>query len=177
MVPDIVICDIFVAHVNGIKFTRRVRRMDGTHPHIPILLTAGRVSREVVEAARDAGADGFLAKPIDETVFGNSVAAVLKRPRKFVESGVYRGPERRRRERPYDGPKRRQPAEPAAGPDEGLGSLPGTEDETAVAWDQSPRPNGDHIGPGAATALQSGDDDLGLIVDEQNVQGFRWDDA
>ncbi len=66
---------------------------------------------------------------------------MLTEPRKFVESGIYRGSDRRRRKRTFQGPERRRDDEPAA----------------------------ESAGP-------SRDDDLGPIDNEDDTEGYVWDD-
>jgi DNA-binding response OmpR family regulator len=62
-----------------------------------------------VEAARDAGATEFCAKPVTATELLRKVGAVINHPRPFVRSDGYVGPDRRRRDDPdYEGPERRK---------------------------------------------------------------------
>ena len=60
--PDLILMDIMMPHVDGLEATRRIRHFPETS-HIPIItLTAMDGAREL---AFKAGADDFLAKPIN----------------------------------------------------------------------------------------------------------------
>jgi DNA-binding response OmpR family regulator len=62
-----------------------------------------------VEAARDAGASEFCAKPVTAAELLRKVGAVIDRPRPFVRTDSYFGPDRRRRDDPaYKGEERRK---------------------------------------------------------------------
>ncbi len=59
--------------------------------------------------ARNAGVDDFLAKPISAKSLLSRIMAVLGEPRKFIRSGDYFGPDRRRKDSPsYRGAERRK---------------------------------------------------------------------
>ncbi len=61
--PDLVVMDIALPGLGGLEATRRIRSIIDPPPLV-IVLTA-RAMREDQEAARNAGCDGYLAKPID----------------------------------------------------------------------------------------------------------------
>ena len=62
-----------------------------------------------VEAARDAGASEFCAKPVTAAEMLRKVAAVIDRPRPFIRTESYFGPDRRRRDDPnFRGEERRK---------------------------------------------------------------------
>jgi CheY-like chemotaxis protein len=113
--PDLVLSDLNMKPVNGLEFTRRVRN-DPASPcrHVPIIMITGHTERRYIEAARDAGVSEILAKPITPHNLFSRIAEVIERPRPFVRSGDYFGPDRRRRaDEAYQGPRRR--AEDARG--------------------------------------------------------------
>jgi hypothetical protein len=61
-----------------------------------------------VEVARDAGVTEFCTKPVTAAEMVRKVASVIDRPRPFVRSESYFGPDRRRHDDPnYRGPERR----------------------------------------------------------------------
>jgi DNA-binding response OmpR family regulator len=61
----------------------------------------------VVEA-RDAGVNEFVAKPVTARTLLDRIVATIYRPRAFVRTKDYFGPDRRRRADPdYAGPLRR----------------------------------------------------------------------
>jgi hypothetical protein len=74
-----------------------------------------------VEAARLAGVNGYLRKPISQLALKKRVRAVVVHPRPFIVTATYVGPCRRRRQDPdYAGPWRRlDDLQPQANLDEG----------------------------------------------------------
>jgi DNA-binding response OmpR family regulator len=114
---DLVITDMNMAGLDGVAFTRLVRR--GETPadrRLPILMMTGHTARARVFEARDAGVSELIAKPLTARALLARIEAVLGRPRPFVESLDYRGPCRRRGARAYDGPRGRRATDRAGGP-------------------------------------------------------------
>ena len=96
--PDIVICDWQMEPIDGLAFTRQVRRARETpNPYVPIVMLTGHTERHRVAEARDAGVTEFLAKPVTARALYGRIVAIVERPRKFVHAGSFFGPDRRRR--------------------------------------------------------------------------------
>ncbi len=71
-------------------------------------MLTGYAERSLVMEARDAGVTEFIAKPLTAQALVNRLGAVIFKPRPFVRTSSYFGPDRRRRDDPnYDGPLRR----------------------------------------------------------------------
>ncbi len=84
---------------------------------IPIIVTSAYTEVQHVIAARDAGADQFLAKPFTVNMIYQQLKAVIESQQPFVRSKNYFGPDRRRKNRPPpDGWERRKDP-PASAPD------------------------------------------------------------
>ncbi|MBB4266695.1 response regulator [Roseospira visakhapatnamensis] len=96
--PDVIIADLDMSPLDGLEFTRMVRTgKDSTNRYVPIImLTAHSESFRVVQA-RDAGVTEFLAKPISVKRLSLRLEAVIKRPRVYVRTRTFFGPDRRRR--------------------------------------------------------------------------------
>ncbi len=107
--PDIVICDWHMAPIDGLAFTRQVRRArDTPNPYVPIVMLTGHTERHRVAEARDAGVTEFLAKPVTARALYGRLVAIVERPRQFVFADSFVGPDRRRRSTPnYGGEERR----------------------------------------------------------------------
>ncbi|QGZ94204.1 response regulator [Terricaulis silvestris] len=108
--PNIVLMEWIEDANDGLDFVRRVR-MSEELPNRAVsmfmLTTSGAASD--VEAARLAGIDGYLRKPISALALQQRVRTVIANPQPFVVTSAYVGPCRRRR-RPdlnYLGPLRR----------------------------------------------------------------------
>lgn len=105
---DLVLLDLGMAPMDGLEFTRRVRGDKKRNWSVPIIVISGYTERARVEAARDAGATEFLAKPITAQNLFARIEQVLHCPRRFVRTKAYTGPDRRRnRLSAYGGPLRR----------------------------------------------------------------------
>jgi CheY-like chemotaxis protein/phosphoribosyl 1,2-cyclic phosphodiesterase len=61
--PDVVLCDLLMPRSNGFLVCRRIRN-DFTLRHTKIVVTSGRDYESDRLAAREAGADDYLTKPI-----------------------------------------------------------------------------------------------------------------
>ena len=107
--PDIVITDWYMEPVNGIDLTKEIRtNMLSPNRMVPIILTTGYSAYERVTEARDSGVTEFLVKPFSAGDLGKRLAYVINKPRDFVDTGNYFGPDRRRFiDKTYTGPYRR----------------------------------------------------------------------
>jgi CheY-like chemotaxis protein len=73
--PDLILMDVMMPAVDGLEATRRIRGFPETR-HIPIItLTAMDQARQL---ALDAGADDFLAKPINTRALFHKVKTWLR---------------------------------------------------------------------------------------------------
>jgi len=64
-IPDVILLDLVMPEMNGFRFCRRVRAGDApVQPFVPIIVVSGYSDSASIAAARDAGANEFLAKPI-----------------------------------------------------------------------------------------------------------------
>ena len=106
---DLVIIDYDMGGANGVEVARQIRRDHGhRNQRIPMIMLTGRGDAPTVLAARDAGLDEFLAKPVSPTALAQRIEAAVSRQRPFTASPDYVGPDRRRRrDGPYAGPERR----------------------------------------------------------------------
>lgn len=113
---DVALVDMNMTPVDGVAFTREVRHSpDSPDVYMPIIMMTGHVERQHVMAARDAGVNEFLLKPLTPATLLGRMEAVIQRPRPFVRTSTYFGPDRRRRDDPaYRGAPRR--AEDRGGP-------------------------------------------------------------
>ena len=63
---DAVLMDWHMPHTDGLTATRRIRdRERRTGHHMPIIMLTARVAEDDVRTCLDAGADHFIAKPVD----------------------------------------------------------------------------------------------------------------
>jgi CheY-like chemotaxis protein len=105
---DLILTDMDMAPMEGLTFTRQVRS-SRAHANLPIIMISGHTERAKVEAARDAGVNEFLVKPVTPANLVSRITEIMERPRSFVQAKGYSGPDRRRRQTAdYAGPDRRE---------------------------------------------------------------------
>lgn len=108
--PDIIISDWMMKPIDGISLARRVRN-DPASPNkfVPFILMTGFSEKRRVMQARDAGVTEFLVKPFTARDLYKRLYQIIERPRQFVRSEDFFGPDRRRKnDVNYDGPQRRE---------------------------------------------------------------------
>ncbi|MCB9987991.1 MAG: response regulator [Rhodospirillales bacterium] len=107
--PDIVIADWHMEPINGIELAQEIRTsVMSSNRMVPIILITGYSALSRVAQARDAGVTEFLVKPFSANDLAKRIAYVINKPRDFIDSHDYFGPDRRRRIQPdYKGPFRR----------------------------------------------------------------------
>ena len=106
---DLAIVDFNMAPMDGVQLTRLVRNSpDSANPYLPIIMMTGHSEKNRVMEARDVGVTEFVVKPITAKAVFDRIHAVIVRPRPFIKSEGYFGPDRRRGTTPYyRGPMRR----------------------------------------------------------------------
>ena len=116
--PDLVIADWMMKPMNGIDLTQKIRTSSDTpNPFCPIILMTGFSEKSRVLEARDAGVTEFLVKPFHVKDLYKRLAQIIERPRQFVDSQHFFGPDRRRKtDANYEGPMRREGDDPATAP-------------------------------------------------------------
>jgi CheY-like chemotaxis protein len=112
--PDIIFSDWHMPHMSGLDLTRSIRRAAITgdrripNPAVPVIVLTGNRSEADVEQARRAGVNEFVIKPFTPAGLLSRIQLVLTKPREFIVTEDYVGPDRRRRtEASYTGPLRR----------------------------------------------------------------------
>ena len=113
---DLAIVDFNMFPIDGVEFTRLVRNSpDSANPYLPIIMMTGHSEKSRVYEARDAGVTEFVVKPITAKAILDRIQAVIFRPRPFVKTDGYFGPDRRRTAATgYKGPLRRSTDDQAA---------------------------------------------------------------
>lgn len=105
---DIVITERELEPESGIQLVDYIRHSSESLDRLmPVIMLTARSESEYVTEARDKGVTEFLAKPFTVDSLYRRIAAVIARPRPFVNAPEYFGPDRRRRQQAYSGPNRR----------------------------------------------------------------------
>ena len=105
---DIVFTDIKMPTLDGIEMIRMMRKEgQSDNPYVPIIVLTAYTDAANIKACRDAGATELIAKPFTAQAILQRLRIATERPRPFIRSKQYFGPDRRRRNAPIVGEDRR----------------------------------------------------------------------
>lgn len=74
--PDLVICDIMMPHMDGYELTQELR---SAYPELPVLMVTAKEGIEDKRQGFKAGTDDYMVKPIDLDELKMRVTALLRR--------------------------------------------------------------------------------------------------
>lgn len=98
---DLVLCDHDLADQDGLTLVRTLRANKlSRNREVPILVMVGDPRLEIVGAARDAGANMVIGKPVSPAALFDRLLWVAVVQRQYCETDNYYGPDRRFR---YEG--------------------------------------------------------------------------
>ncbi len=96
--PDVILMDWRYNKPEGLDFVRRVRTArNSPAANIPIILMTAYTNKDMLFKARDAGITEFLIKPFTIDTLTRQFSQLIEKPRDFVISQNFTGPDRRRR--------------------------------------------------------------------------------
>jgi CheY-like chemotaxis protein len=96
--PDVMIAEFQLPEMDGIALTKKLRDIDGSHnPYIPIIMMTAHTELKNIVAMRDAGVNEILAKPFSALTLFSHLFNSFQKPRPFIRSDHYFGPDRRRK--------------------------------------------------------------------------------
>lgn len=75
---DVVLMDVTLPGIDGLEATRRIRALAGAAGHTPIIGISGRTEPGDEQAARAAGMNFYLRKPVSPSALGEAIAAVVR---------------------------------------------------------------------------------------------------
>jgi CheY-like chemotaxis protein len=106
---DLVFLDYNLGFMDGVEFVKLMRTAsDSPNPYLPIIMLTAYTEHHRVTTARDAGVTEFCAKPITAIEIYRKIVEVIERPRSFVRTNTYFGPDRRRHDDEFKGPEKRR---------------------------------------------------------------------
>jgi two-component system, cell cycle response regulator DivK len=77
LLPDVILMDLSLPGMDGWEATRRIKKNDRTK-HIPIVALTGHALEGHEKGAKDAGCDGFIAKPCPPDVLEAELRRMLE---------------------------------------------------------------------------------------------------
>lgn len=109
IVPQIVFVELAGGDIDGLEFTRHLRKSDLPCRQVPVIMVTATATAQAILGARDAGVHEFLRKPYSTKDLIRRLEASILRPRGWVEAVRYIGPDRRRfNSGEYAGPRKRR---------------------------------------------------------------------
>lgn len=112
---DLVITDLKMPRLDGLAFVRGLRAGPKPAALAPVVMVTGHANLTRVAAARDAGVNEVIVKPVTGQLLADRLRRIIADERPFVRSESYVGPCRRRRTpKAYPGPFRRSGDGPRA---------------------------------------------------------------
>ena len=76
---DIVLMDLTLPGLDGMEATRRIRALPGKAGMIPVIGVSGHAQDSDAQAARIAGMDDYLVKPVNPAALARAIAGVAER--------------------------------------------------------------------------------------------------
>jgi CheY-like chemotaxis protein/nitrogen-specific signal transduction histidine kinase len=73
---DLVLMDVTLPGMDGLAATRAIRALDGAAADVPIIGISGRSELRDAAAARDAGMNAFMVKPVSPAALAETIAAL-----------------------------------------------------------------------------------------------------
>jgi len=105
---DLIITDWLQSPDKGIELIGQIRTNPKSPNHFaPVIMTAGSGHLSRVIKSRDIGVSDYLVKPFAAADLAKRIERVVEKPRPFVVSPSYTGPDRRLRAKEIKGKDRR----------------------------------------------------------------------
>ncbi len=105
---DIIVSNWQMSPVDGLMLLRWMRRhKESSDRFIPFIMCTGYADLAKIAEARELGVTEVLAKPFSVQTVADRLLRVIERPRQFVHTSSYFGPDRRRQQLPFDGDEQR----------------------------------------------------------------------
>lgn len=105
---DVIILDWLMPDAKGSDLLKWIRaHKSDTIKFLPTIICSAYASTELVEESRDLGANEAMVKPVSAEKLARRILYVIEKPRPYISSPTFFGPDRRRKTDKYKGPERR----------------------------------------------------------------------
>lgn len=75
---EFLIVDLVMPEMNGLELIKAVRAID-LYKKVPILIVSSTIDRTIVLSTVEAGANGFIAKPLEKKVLAEKLVTIANR--------------------------------------------------------------------------------------------------
>ncbi len=106
---DVIIIDWLMPEMNGQELLEWIRdNTNETIKFLPVIVCSAYTSTKFVEKARDLGATEVMVKPVSAEKLASRIQHVIEKPRPFIKTPDFFGPDRRRQSVKFKGADRRK---------------------------------------------------------------------
>ncbi|HTK84648.1 MAG TPA: response regulator [Patescibacteria group bacterium] len=106
---DAVILDWLMPDGTGLELLQWVRSHDSESIRfLPVIVCSAHASQDMVSQSRDAGAHEVMVKPVSADKLAKRLVHVIDKPRPFLKTSDFFGPDRRRRDIDFRGDEKRK---------------------------------------------------------------------
>ena len=105
---DVLILDWLMPDGKGSELLDWLRHhKSDTIKYLPVVICSAYASTELVEESRDKGANEAMVKPVSAEKLAQRILYVIDKPRPYISSPTFFGPDRRRKKQKFDGAEKR----------------------------------------------------------------------
>ncbi|MCK5579933.1 MAG: response regulator [Candidatus Omnitrophica bacterium] len=76
--PDLVVLDVMMPIINGYNICRLLKSEEG-YENLPVILLTSRATEEDRKIGEEVGSDAYMSKPVEATIFLNTVKELLSK--------------------------------------------------------------------------------------------------
>lgn len=106
---DILLLDWLMPKGDGLSLLKWLRsHKKESVRFLPTIFCSAYTSEDVVIKGRNAGANEVLVKPVSAEKLARRIMHIIEKPRPFVKTPDFFGPDRRRKEVPFNGEEKRR---------------------------------------------------------------------
>jgi CheY-like chemotaxis protein len=105
---DVIMTDWLLPDGMGADFIQWIRNHKRDNiKYLPTIVCSAYTNTDLVEQCRECGATEVMVKPVSAEKIAHRILYVIDKPRPFIQTSDFFGPDRRRREQDYSGQNRR----------------------------------------------------------------------
>ena len=106
---DVIVLDWLMPDGTGLELLQWIRnhRSDSIR-YLPVIVCSAYASADLVAQSRDHGANEVMVKPVSADKLSKRILYVIDKPRPFLKTPDYFGPDRRRKHEKYPEAERRK---------------------------------------------------------------------
>lgn len=105
---DVLVLDWLMPETSGADVLKWIREHEKEAiKFLPVIVCSAYTSNDLVQKARDCGANEVMVKPVSADKLAQRIQHVIDHPRPYVKSPDFFGPNRRRKKEPFPGDEKR----------------------------------------------------------------------